>query len=146
MHVHVYMIRTCIAVCLYLDPAPVAALNDSSVGVVHVACGHSHSLALTADGRLFVWGSNEHGQLGLSSASLTHLGHPRSVTLHDYNMNMYMYMLLYMRIHMHVVVHVHCTLHKITMYSAYMYIHCTCIAIQYAMLYMYIHVCKPCKL
>jgi hypothetical protein len=33
--------------------------------VVHVSCGARHSLAIAADGHLYSWGSNEHGQLGI---------------------------------------------------------------------------------
>ncbi|XP_015745546.1 probable E3 ubiquitin-protein ligase HERC6 [Python bivittatus] len=33
--------------------------------VIQVACGHYHSIALTKDGRVFSWGQNVHGQLGL---------------------------------------------------------------------------------
>ena len=33
--------------------------------VVQVACGYSHSAAVTADARLFVWGSASTGKLGL---------------------------------------------------------------------------------
>ncbi|XP_029027784.1 probable E3 ubiquitin-protein ligase HERC3 isoform X2 [Betta splendens] len=35
------------------------------VPVIHVACGRSHSLALTQGGDVFSWGLNSHGQLGL---------------------------------------------------------------------------------
>ena len=35
--------------------------------VVSVVCGWSHSGCLTADGRLFMWGDNRRGQLGLPS-------------------------------------------------------------------------------
>ena len=35
--------------------------------VVSIACGHYHSMALTADGEVYTWGSNENGQLGLPS-------------------------------------------------------------------------------
>lgn len=34
--------------------------------VAAVACGRSHTLALTSNGALYAWGSNEFGQLGLS--------------------------------------------------------------------------------
>ncbi|XP_034296362.1 probable E3 ubiquitin-protein ligase HERC6 isoform X2 [Pantherophis guttatus] len=37
----------------------------SMYNVIQVACGHYHSIALTKDGRLFSWGQNSHGQLGL---------------------------------------------------------------------------------
>ncbi|XP_056322199.1 E3 ISG15--protein ligase HERC5.2 [Danio aesculapii] len=33
--------------------------------VIQIACGDQHSMALTKDGQLFVWGENAHGQLGL---------------------------------------------------------------------------------
>ncbi|KAK2909236.1 hypothetical protein QQF64_000658 [Cirrhinus molitorella] len=33
--------------------------------VIQIACGDHHSMALTNDGQLFVWGENSHGQLGL---------------------------------------------------------------------------------
>ncbi|KAM6932914.1 LOW QUALITY PROTEIN: putative E3 ubiquitin-protein ligase HERC6 [Xenentodon cancila] len=37
----------------------------SSIRIIQVACGNSHSLALTKGGDVFSWGSNSHGQLGL---------------------------------------------------------------------------------
>ncbi|XP_055059315.2 probable E3 ubiquitin-protein ligase HERC4 [Misgurnus anguillicaudatus] len=33
--------------------------------VIQIACGDQHSMALTQNGQLFVWGKNSHGQLGL---------------------------------------------------------------------------------
>ncbi|XP_062852464.1 probable E3 ubiquitin-protein ligase HERC3 [Trichomycterus rosablanca] len=33
--------------------------------VIQVACGNQHSMALTNDGQLFLWGQNTNGQLGL---------------------------------------------------------------------------------
>ncbi|KAJ4935916.1 hypothetical protein JOQ06_017443 [Pogonophryne albipinna] len=35
------------------------------IPVIQIACGNSHSLALTKGGDVFSWGSNSHGQLGL---------------------------------------------------------------------------------
>ncbi|XP_042172734.1 probable E3 ubiquitin-protein ligase HERC3 isoform X3 [Oncorhynchus tshawytscha] len=35
------------------------------ITVIQVACGNSHSLALTKGGQVFSWGLNSHGQLGL---------------------------------------------------------------------------------
>ncbi|XP_070685976.1 probable E3 ubiquitin-protein ligase HERC6 [Pempheris klunzingeri] len=35
------------------------------ISVIQVACGNSHSLALTKGGDVFSWGLNSHGQLGL---------------------------------------------------------------------------------
>lgn len=40
--------------------------------IVDVAAGHDHSLAVTADGKVFTWGSNEHGQLGYACDTLSH--------------------------------------------------------------------------
>ncbi|XP_026580225.1 probable E3 ubiquitin-protein ligase HERC6 [Pseudonaja textilis] len=37
----------------------------SKYNVIQVACGHYHSIVLTKDGRVFSWGQNSHGQLGL---------------------------------------------------------------------------------
>ena len=46
---------------------PIAVTGLSDV-VTRIAAGRNHSLALTADGRVWVWGSNNHGQLGAASA------------------------------------------------------------------------------
>ncbi|OQR94591.1 hypothetical protein ACHHYP_01128 [Achlya hypogyna] len=43
----------------------VTLLGDKTDGFVQVACGWAHALALTASGRLFAWGFNQYGQLGL---------------------------------------------------------------------------------
>uniref|UniRef100_F6QU60 HECT and RLD domain containing E3 ubiquitin protein ligase family member 6 n=1 Tax=Monodelphis domestica TaxID=13616 RepID=F6QU60_MONDO len=37
----------------------------SSFKIIQVSCGHYHSIALAQDGRVFSWGKNNHGQLGL---------------------------------------------------------------------------------
>ncbi|KAK6494154.1 putative E3 ubiquitin-protein ligase HERC4 [Huso huso] len=36
-----------------------------ATGIIQVACGNRHSLALSKDGQLFTWGQNTNGQLGL---------------------------------------------------------------------------------
>ncbi|XP_022367921.1 probable E3 ubiquitin-protein ligase HERC6 isoform X2 [Enhydra lutris kenyoni] len=46
-----------------LIPRKIKTLTD--IKIIQVSCGHHHSLALSEDGRLFSWGSNSHGQLGL---------------------------------------------------------------------------------
>ena len=46
-------------------PKPIPAL--SGIGVTRLACGDTHTLAMTADGRLFSFGRNENGQLGLGT-------------------------------------------------------------------------------
>ncbi|XP_051560298.1 probable E3 ubiquitin-protein ligase HERC4 [Myxocyprinus asiaticus] len=51
---------------------PLKGLDNRQV--IQIACGDQHSMALTDDGQLFVWGENSHGQLGLKegrSGSLT---------------------------------------------------------------------------
>ncbi|XP_074084239.1 putative E3 ubiquitin-protein ligase HERC6 isoform X2 [Macrotis lagotis] len=37
----------------------------SGIKIIQVSCGHYHSIALAQDGRVFSWGNNLHGQLGL---------------------------------------------------------------------------------
>ncbi|MCX6873797.1 MAG: hypothetical protein NTW21_08310 [Verrucomicrobia bacterium] len=51
--------------------SPVAVNLSALAGktVVAVACGGEHSLALTVDGRVFAWGNNASGQLGVGSAT-----------------------------------------------------------------------------
>ncbi|XP_067850556.1 probable E3 ubiquitin-protein ligase HERC3 [Heptranchias perlo] len=43
----------------------------SETNIIQVACGNSHSLALSKDGRLFAWGQNTYGQLGLGTEDLS---------------------------------------------------------------------------
>ena len=47
----------------HLIPSPVPGLGSGS-GVIAVAAGLSHSLALTSDGTVLSWGANASGQLG----------------------------------------------------------------------------------
>uniref|UniRef100_A0A672L696 HECT domain-containing protein n=1 Tax=Sinocyclocheilus grahami TaxID=75366 RepID=A0A672L696_SINGR len=42
---------------------PLIGLDNRQV--IEIACGDHHSMALTHDGQLLVWGENSHGQLGL---------------------------------------------------------------------------------
>lgn len=44
-------------------PSKIKALTD--IKIIQVACGHYHSLALSADSQVFSWGKNSQGQLGL---------------------------------------------------------------------------------
>ncbi|XP_058626281.1 uncharacterized protein LOC131537051 isoform X2 [Onychostoma macrolepis] len=55
---------------------PLKGLDNRQV--IQIACGDHHSMALTNDGQVFVWGENSHGQLGLrkdhpSSPSAQHV-------------------------------------------------------------------------
>jgi alpha-tubulin suppressor-like RCC1 family protein len=46
-----------------LAPTPITAL--SGIPVLHVACGDSHCLVVAVDGKLYSFGRNQNGQLGL---------------------------------------------------------------------------------
>ncbi|XP_022087391.1 probable E3 ubiquitin-protein ligase HERC4 [Acanthaster planci] len=48
--------------------------------VVQVACGGAHSIALTRGGKLFVWGDNTYGQLGLGHILQKCLERPNEIT------------------------------------------------------------------
>ena len=48
------------------QPVPLLGRGDMAVGV---ACGARHSLAVTSDGRAFLWGWSLHGQAGAADAS-----------------------------------------------------------------------------
>eukprot|EP00002_Diphylleia_rotans_P035797 TRINITY_DN7842_c1_g1_i2.p1 TRINITY_DN7842_c1_g1~~TRINITY_DN7842_c1_g1_i2.p1 ORF type:complete len:1628 (+),score=267.27 TRINITY_DN7842_c1_g1_i2:91-4974(+) len=41
--------------------------------VISVACGHYHTLALTDEARVYAWGSNTHGQVGVTRSGVGHL-------------------------------------------------------------------------
>lgn len=43
----------------------IGALADQHI--VHIACGESHSVALSDQGQLFAWGAGSDGQLGLTT-------------------------------------------------------------------------------
>ncbi|XP_076686712.1 uncharacterized protein LOC143378686 isoform X2 [Andrena cerasifolii] len=51
--------------------SPVLVYDSGRAGskIVQIAAGSHHSLALTSDGRVFAWGSNLEGQLGLPDVS-----------------------------------------------------------------------------
>ncbi|KAM7167524.1 putative E3 ubiquitin-protein ligase HERC6 isoform 2-T2 [Macrochelys suwanniensis] len=51
----------------------------SALRIIQVTCGHYHSVALAQDGRVFSWGQNTHGQLGLGKES-TSQPSPQHVT------------------------------------------------------------------
>ncbi|KAG7392917.1 hypothetical protein PHYPSEUDO_013405 [Phytophthora pseudosyringae] len=50
-----------------------------SACVQFVACGSSHTLCLTVDGRVFAWGDNSFGQIGMGSKSTQPVGTPYRV-------------------------------------------------------------------
>lgn len=54
-----------------LIPNKIMSLDDSRV--VEVAAGPYHSLALSEDGKVYAWGSNREGRLGVRSAKETYM-------------------------------------------------------------------------
>uniref|UniRef100_A0A0G4GFC6 RCC1-like domain-containing protein n=1 Tax=Chromera velia CCMP2878 TaxID=1169474 RepID=A0A0G4GFC6_9ALVE len=48
---------------------PRDAFGDPQASVVKIGCGYWHGLAVTSDGRLFAWGRNDRGQLGVGDTS-----------------------------------------------------------------------------
>lgn len=53
-------------------PEPVEILNEDLGPCAEIACGESFSMALTRDGRVYTWGKNECGQLGLDATMDMH--------------------------------------------------------------------------
>ncbi|XP_043827226.1 probable E3 ubiquitin-protein ligase HERC6 [Dromiciops gliroides] len=51
----------------------------SKVKIIQVSCGHYHSVALAQDGKVFSWGKNSHGQLGLGQ-NIPSQASPQQVT------------------------------------------------------------------
>ncbi|XP_056109531.1 probable E3 ubiquitin-protein ligase HERC3 [Rhinichthys klamathensis goyatoka] len=59
--------------------SPLKGLENKQV--IQIACGDQHSMALTRDGQLFVWGDNSHGQLGLEKEQSSSLSAQRVESL-----------------------------------------------------------------
>ncbi|KMQ89163.1 rcc1 and btb domain-containing protein 1, partial [Lasius niger] len=51
----------------YVYPREITAVSDKTI--VKVACGSGHTLALTDEGKIYSWGNNDDGQLGVSHNS-----------------------------------------------------------------------------
>lgn len=53
----------------HLDPSkiPVRVPALGTISILQVACGRSHTLCLTVEGKVFAWGDNTFGQLGLGA-------------------------------------------------------------------------------
>ncbi|XP_063314714.1 probable E3 ubiquitin-protein ligase HERC6 [Pelobates fuscus] len=47
------------------NPIPRRISGLSNTRIIQISCGHFHSVALSEDGRVFSWGQNNAGQLGL---------------------------------------------------------------------------------
>ena len=58
---------------------PVLVRDLSRLVVTGVACGDAHTLACTSDGMAFAWGSNRHGQLGISPDAFLVAASPMAV-------------------------------------------------------------------
>jgi len=58
-------------------PNPVQPLQGQKVSIV--ACGGKHSLALTATNKVFAWGNNQYGQLGLGLDEFESFHTPKEV-------------------------------------------------------------------
>ncbi|XP_063817684.1 probable E3 ubiquitin-protein ligase HERC4 isoform X1 [Pseudophryne corroboree] len=54
----IHVIEECVRV-----PRNIKSLSD--IHIVQVSCGHHHSLALSKESDIYVWGDNRYGQLGL---------------------------------------------------------------------------------
>jgi hypothetical protein len=63
---------------IQLIPIKLNAFNDEKV--IQISCGYLHSMALTESGRVFSWGSNDFGQLGLNNNN-KHVNKPSIVSL-----------------------------------------------------------------
>mmetsp|Transcript_17351 Transcript_17351/g.31250 ORF Transcript_17351/g.31250 Transcript_17351/m.31250 type:complete len:1278 (-) Transcript_17351:12412-16245(-) len=50
---------------------PKSVRNLKDARIVSVCCGSFHSLALSKEGKIYVWGRNEGGQLGLDTSTFT---------------------------------------------------------------------------
>ncbi|XP_070545224.1 probable E3 ubiquitin-protein ligase HERC4 isoform X2 [Ptychodera flava] len=61
-------------------PTPRLLKSLANVHVIQVACGAHHSMALTSESQIYVWGSNDSGQLGLSSSAPKSTDRPTPLT------------------------------------------------------------------
>eukprot|EP00057_Strongylocentrotus_purpuratus_P007783 XP_011662257.1 PREDICTED: probable E3 ubiquitin-protein ligase HERC4 [Strongylocentrotus purpuratus] len=61
-------------------PRPRILKHLASYQFVKVCCGSLHSMALTRDGRLFSWGDNTYGQLGIGTLVTNYTDRPTELT------------------------------------------------------------------
>jgi alpha-tubulin suppressor-like RCC1 family protein len=64
----------------YAAPVRLASDDSELTGVVAISAGYHHSLALTADGRVYAWGNNAYSELG---QGVRHGAYPRAVLVKD---------------------------------------------------------------
>ncbi|KAG3118656.1 hypothetical protein PI124_g4101 [Phytophthora idaei] len=58
---------------------PIRVPHLTSTCVQHVACGSNHTLCLSVDGRVFTWGDNSFGQIGMGCKTSQPVGTPYRV-------------------------------------------------------------------
>lgn len=51
------------------SPSPTPIMVSGLTGIIAIAGGAGHSLALRSDGTIWTWGANQHGQLGTGTAT-----------------------------------------------------------------------------
>ncbi|XP_051115282.1 ultraviolet-B receptor UVR8 isoform X4 [Andrographis paniculata] len=64
-------------------PKPIASSAFDDQSLIEVACGGAHTVFLTVDGELYVWGKNANGQLGLGKKAENIIPLPRKVECLD---------------------------------------------------------------
>jgi alpha-tubulin suppressor-like RCC1 family protein len=67
---------------VYKKNSPVLVPDLSKKKIVKISCGHSHTCALTEDGKVYSWGSNINGQLGVDSGDQDVCSTPQLIPLH----------------------------------------------------------------
>jgi hypothetical protein len=61
--------------------APIKVNGFNNESVVMISCGKRHSMALTKSGRVYSWGDNRYGQLGIGSYE--HSNKPKYIKMND---------------------------------------------------------------
>jgi hypothetical protein len=62
--------------------APIEVNGFNNESVVMISCGNWHSMALTKNGRVYSWGDNRYGQLGIGNAE--HSNKPKHIKMNDF--------------------------------------------------------------
>ena len=61
----------------------VPTLVDGIQNIVKVSCGTSHTLALSADGRVFAWGQSFYGALGITEQRSEQDNSPKPMVINN---------------------------------------------------------------